>query len=109
MGRIAGALAGQPALPVTVTDGPDDICAYCPHLKDGRCAWDQAGEEAVREHDRALLAAFGLRDGDVTTIRDVDDRLASDTAALGVVAHYCGTCPWFSDCAFVRGCDLSGP
>lgn len=101
MGRIARTLAEDPSLPVTVIDGPDDICAACPHLREGRCTWEEAGEEAVREHDHALLQAFGLRDGDVTTIRDVR-AMASDPGASEVVAHYCGTCPWWSDCAFAR-------
>lgn len=100
MGRIARTLAEDPSLPVTVTDGPDDVCRACPHLRDGRCTWDQAGEAAVREHDAALLAAFRIADGDVTTIRDVARKVATDANVSGVVARYCGPCPWVSDCAF---------
>lgn len=103
MGRIARALAEDPGMPVTVTDGPDDICAACPHLRDGRCTWDEAGEESVREHDAALLAAFGIGDGDLTAIRDVAERVATDAGVWAVVARYCRPCPWVSDCAFARG------
>ncbi len=102
MGRIAQAVARDPALPITVRDGPDDICAACPHLQGGRCTWEEAGEESVREHDSALLGAFALRDGDVTSIHEVIARLDGDPAALAVVAKYCGQCPWREDCLFAQ-------
>lgn len=111
MGRIARTLAGAPTLPVTVSDGPDDICRACPHLKDERCTWEQAGEESVREHDAALLAAFGLGDGDIIAIRDVAERIATDAGVSAVVARYCRPCPWASDCAFAArlGLRVGGP
>ncbi len=108
MGRIARTLTEDPTLSVTIVDGPDDICAVCPHLRDGRCTWDEAGEASVREHDAALLEALGLEDGDVTAVRDVAERVATDTGVFAVVARYCRPCPWVSDCAFAARLGLPG-
>lgn len=115
MARIARALDRDPTLPVIVTEGPDDICAACPHLKDGRCTWQELGggggvgqqpvhpDVLVREHDAALLRAFRLADGDVVTIRAVRERVTSNPEIRRVVTHYCETCPWVLDCAFAQG------
>lgn len=102
MGRIADLLRQDPDTPVTVVDGPDEICGCCPHLLKGRCTWDEAGEASVREHDAALMRALHLADRDTVSIREVNDRLARDPDALRVVSHYCSTCPWNSDCLFAQ-------
>ncbi|MBL6974945.1 MAG: DUF1284 domain-containing protein [Deltaproteobacteria bacterium] len=99
--RIADAVAANPRLEVDVVDGPDDVCARCPYLEDGVCHWEEAGEEAVRAHDAALLAVLGLRDGQVTSIDEVRHRFRGEPAVAAEVRRQCSTCAWLKDCAFM--------
>lgn len=100
MAKVARAVEADPHLPIMVLEGPDDICMACPHLRGVRCTWGEVGEEAVREHDQALLRALGLADGVVVSIAEVMAVLRADARAREVVAKYCSACPWVGDCNF---------
>lgn len=100
LARIAAALSGDPDHPVLVVAGPDDVCGPCPHLVSGTCARDPGAEERVRAHDREFLRALGLRIGDRTTPRDIENRLEGNPEARDRILGACGTCSWTRVCAF---------
>jgi hypothetical protein len=100
MGRISDVVKNDHRLPITVTFGPDDICALCPHLKDEKCSWGEAGEEVVQEHDMALVHAFGLKKGKQITVAELFSTLESSPSVREVVLSKCSSCPWKDDCAF---------
>jgi hypothetical protein len=100
---IAEAVNADVAAPVTLVDGLDDVCAACPHATGGACTAPGGGEEAVAAHDAAVLAALGLRAGDVTSFAAVKARLAGDPAARDRVLAWCRDCRWIALCAFASG------
>jgi len=100
MGRISEMVKADFELPITVTFGPDDICAFCPHLKEGRCSWGEAGEEVVHEHDMALVEAFGLKEGAQVRVAELISSLRSHASVREVVLSKCSSCPWKKDCGF---------
>lgn len=100
---IADAVARDPHQVIEVVDGPDDVCARCPHLVDGLCQWEEAGEEAVRSHDGALLAVLGLEDGALTSIAGIRSRYENEEDVAAEVRRQCSTCPWLKDCTFMGG------
>ncbi|MBM4395102.1 MAG: DUF1284 domain-containing protein [Deltaproteobacteria bacterium] len=97
--RVVDALRSPPDDPVQVVDGPDDVCAACPHLADTVCARGPRANEAVRSHDGAVLAALGLRPGDATTWAAVGGTLEADGAARDAATAGCVSCPWARLCA----------
>jgi hypothetical protein len=103
MGRISKMVKADDRLPIKVCFGPDDICALCPHLKDGKCSWGEAGEEVVQEHDMALVRAFGLEEGKVVTTAKLLSVLKSSKSVREVVFSKCDSCPWKQDCGFFEG------
>ncbi|NOZ02297.1 MAG: DUF1284 domain-containing protein [Deltaproteobacteria bacterium] len=100
---IADRVWQEPYTPVEVVDGPDDVCAMCPHLKDGLCLWKEAGEDVVRAHDAALFSALGLADGQTTSIAEIRVKLQTDPAVDAAVRKQCAGCPWLDNCAFMNG------
>jgi hypothetical protein len=101
--EIADTVAADPSAAVTVVDGPDDVCAACPHAGDGVCAAPGGGEKAVAAHDAAVLAALGLRRGDVTSFAAARARLAADPSARERLLSWCRDCPWIAVCTFASG------
>jgi hypothetical protein len=87
-------LRDSPNLRVKVLDSPDDICAACPHLADGRCRRkDDESEPRVREKDRSILQRLSLAPGDVLPAGKLFD-LAAGTFSDGL-DEVCSTCRWF--------------
>jgi hypothetical protein len=96
--RVVEALHSHPDGPVEVVDGPDDVCAACPHLAGPACARRPRADEAVRSHDAAVLAALGLRPGDGTTWAAVGGTLEVDEAAREAATTGCVSCVWARLC-----------
>lgn len=62
MGEIKRRLDNQPGTPVRLIDGPDDICAACPHLANKVCELPGA-EAQSRDRDNAVLQLIGAELG----------------------------------------------
>ncbi len=76
-----------------VVVGCDDICAVCPHMREGKCAKDEGAEERARLRDEAVLSFFGLEPGERVVVRDLWRRVGrADFEAL------CQECEWFDLC-----------
>jgi uncharacterized protein len=95
---LARAAVADPGGPVTLVEGLDDVCAACPHAQHGVCVAPEGGEASVGEHDALVLAALGLRAGDVPSFADVRRRLAASTDARSAVQAPCRSCRWLSVC-----------
>ncbi len=102
LAAIASALSADPAHPVLVVEGVDDVCAPCPHRDGPRCARDPSADAAVRAHDAAFLHALSLVPGDVVTPASVRDRIERSPALREALRDACAVCPWTGVCTFFR-------
>lgn len=57
---IRDALLNRPETEVTVIEGVDELCAFCVHNVNGRCAHPKGDETQVRKWDAILLKALGV-------------------------------------------------
>ena len=89
-----------PETMIQVVDGPDDVCAKCPHLTGERCGSSADSDRKVREHDQAVLRALGVTAFDVTSIGDVRQRLKEHAQLRREVLRLCSTCRWKDICGF---------
>jgi hypothetical protein len=80
---------------VTVTDGPDQLCDYCPECKNNRCENPFGNEEEVKKWDAKVLKGLGIIYGEEITLRALI-ALIREKAPL----EFCKTrCPWKQICA----------
>ncbi|MEW6555226.1 MAG: DUF1284 domain-containing protein [Actinomycetota bacterium] len=83
---------------VIVTEGPDQLCEYCPDLKNGRCENPNGDEEKVRRWDARIREGLGLSYGEGVPVK-VLRALIEDRSPL----DFClSRCPWRDFCG-VRG------
>lgn len=79
---------------IIVTEGPDQLCTYCPEYKNNRCESPIGDEEKVRRWDSKILEGLGISFGDEMTVRELL-ALISEKAPL----DFCQTrCPWRTFC-----------
>lgn len=48
---------------IEIVEGPDEVCAKCPHLKDNKCANDEYSEDAIQTQDRNALKLLNYESG----------------------------------------------
>jgi len=48
---------------IEIVEGPDDVCAWCPHLKDDSCKSPEYSEEMIRHQDRQALELLEFKPG----------------------------------------------
>lgn len=93
---------------VRITEGPDDICACCPHKKGQSCTKDTAADaELIYRVDRHASQALGILPGATYQMRQLKKRLegAWEADALGVV---CAECEWYvAHCQEIFGASLN--
>ncbi len=82
---------------VEVIPGADDVCAWCPTLKNGVCANESGGEAAIRELDQKALAHLGLAVGSRARWGEVREKLL--TTAPEWLGAFCAGCEWERVCA----------
>lgn len=102
LAEVAAACRDEPASPVLVVRGPDEVCLPCPHLRDGRCARSPGADERVRAHDDAFLQALGIAPGELVSLPALRGRLESDSRARSLLLDACTTCPWTGVCTFFQ-------
>ena len=80
-----------------VVEGVDDVCAACPGLADGRCAWAPGSDEEVRRLDALALALLGRAP------LDVIDWSAMEPDVLEALPDWdigaCPSCEWRAVCS----------
>ena len=88
MGAILRRLDAAPETPVTVTDGPDAICAAFPADHPAHC-----GEPNVALRDRRVIAGMGLQPGATRSWVELRARLGRAFVPRDLDT-LCATCPW---------------
>jgi len=79
-----------------VVSGADDICAKCPHLKNGNCASREYSDEDIRAQDREALRLLGLEPGIVVEWENIAAMLPSILDEWGSL--FCGECGYRKVC-----------
>ncbi|MCW3490429.1 DUF1284 domain-containing protein [Dethiobacter alkaliphilus] len=92
MAAVAKSLSENPRQMVRITDGPDDICDFCPHLNNRQCV----NARNVKKRDRQVLAFLGLQAGESREYAFLQQRLH---ALKGAAFQKCCTdCGWLDLC-----------
>ncbi len=60
---------------IEIVDGPDDVCAKCPYLKDGICKNPDHTEETIQLLDRDALRLLELKSGMEISWEAISDKL----------------------------------
>lgn len=61
--------------PFRLVEGPDDVCAACPSLRDGACASESGGEEHIRSLDSLANELLGVTPGMLLDFAETRTRL----------------------------------
>lgn len=87
------------SLIITVTNGPDQICDYCPECRNDRCENPFGNEEEVRKWDAKVLKELDISYGQEITLKALNV-LIKEKAPL----EFCKTrCPWKQFCGVFSG------
>lgn len=79
---------------IEVTQGVDDLCAYCPNLGESGCISPFGDEDKVRRWDARIMEGLGLEYGSALTAGELR-RLIDSHAPLDFCKQ---RCPWKSIC-----------
>ncbi len=85
---------------IKITDGPDDICSACPHLKKSICCIDaEDSESKTRSMDNNVLKKLNL-DKDSNEIELSAIIKALENTEENEIRELCAACPWLQreDC-----------
>ena len=98
MNELTHRLTADPLEEVQLTQGPDDVCAACPHLVNDRCT----SQEKVTRMDRGVLAAcgfvYGQRDSWSAFARLARNKILQTKE----FERICGDCQWIDLCRNTR-------
>jgi hypothetical protein len=79
---------------IIVTEGPDQLCNYCPDYKNNRCENPIGNEEKVRRWDSKILRGLGISYGEKIAAKALL-ALIREKAPL----DFCqARCPWKTVC-----------
>lgn len=90
MARLKEMLQEAPDTPVQITNGTDDICAFCPHIDEGTCG--RPGQR-VSEVDQRTMEKLELDDGATGTWSEFVD-CVRDKMEPELLSHVCQSCNW---------------
>jgi hypothetical protein len=102
--NLKGIMKGIDAEVIRITDGPDDVCKSCPHLKGNRCLYDKEAEEEVREMDSKALQLLNIKAREISW-REIKDQIPLIFSEW--YKSYCLQCDWLRVCneneLFIKG------
>jgi hypothetical protein len=79
---------------VEIVEGPDEVCAVCPYLKDNKCA--KYTDENIMAQDKEALRLTGFEPGEIVDWRMISARLP------GIIeewkAQFCMECGYRKVC-----------
>ena len=78
--------------------GADEICRGCPNRTGHVCT----AEEKIKRYDAAVLAACGLKDGDVLPFEEFARKVEENIIAAGNRSAICGNCRWDYICSSTK-------
>lgn len=73
----------------------DEICAFCPNNKEGRCE----SADKVGRYDKEVLRLCGLQAGTLISWKHFTNLVEERILLSGKRAHICGDCQWNSLCS----------
>lgn len=80
--------------------GADDVCACCPHNRNGECIDIASGESSgkAEKYDRQVLACCGLSEGATIRFQDFAAAVQANILSAGRREDICGDCEWSGLC-----------
>ncbi len=79
---------------ITVTEGPDQVCRYCPECRNNRCESPFGSEEAVRKWDSKIVKGLGVSYG-----QEIEGNALLALIREKAPLEFCRTrCPWKTVC-----------
>jgi len=58
-----------------IVEGPDEVCARCPYLKEDRCSSSEFTDEMIIHQDEEALRLLGFRPGECTDWRTISEKI----------------------------------
>ncbi len=81
---------------IEIVEGPDDVCARCPYLKDDICKNPDYSDEMIRLQDREALRLLEFKPGMVISWKKISDKIP------GIIedwkSQFCGGCGYRKVC-----------
>jgi hypothetical protein len=81
---------------IEIVEGPDDVCAWCPYLKDDRCKSPEYSDEMIQHQDSQALKLLEFKPGMMVDRRMISDKLP------GIIeewkAQFCVECSYRKVC-----------
>ncbi|MGQ9860350.1 MAG: DUF1284 domain-containing protein [Thermodesulfobacteriota bacterium] len=81
---------------VSVVSGADEVCAFCPYLKDGLCSHAMAGEEEIRAMDEAAMELLGVTPQERISWEELGVRV--ERCIVEWRKRFCAGCLWKEAC-----------
>ena len=98
MDALIRRLTAHPDTAVTLVEGPDDLCAACPHRTGSRCS----SEEKVNRLDKGVLEACGLSAGETRSWSALARMARERVLEKDTFEKVCRCCEWFQLCRSTR-------
>ncbi|MBP0967859.1 MAG: DUF1284 domain-containing protein [Oscillospiraceae bacterium] len=98
MTAVTDLLRAHPETPVILTPDCDDLCAACPHSKDGVCA----SQEKVTALDSAVLAACALPAGHPAAWSALTEPVRRCILQTDLFRQICSSCEWYDLCRIIH-------
>ena len=78
----------------------DDVCACCPHNRNGKCTDSVSGESSgkAEEYDRLVLARCGLSEKTTIRFKDFAASVRENILSPRKREEICGDCKWSGLC-----------
>lgn len=92
MTALVSVLRTQPETAVTLVQGADDLCLYCPHFRRGCCD----AQEKVAALDAAVCAQCEL--GDMRSWQQLADTVRKQILQTDAFHQICACCQWYALC-----------
>ena len=92
VGNLRDILENTKSGDVEISQGADDICKGCPHLKQSMCRYSEDADEGIREMDKRALELLGEGEGSKVKWHEIRKRIPELFHSWYRV--YCTTCAW---------------
>ncbi|MGC9070050.1 MAG: DUF1284 domain-containing protein [Elusimicrobiales bacterium] len=78
----------------------DDICAFCPHLKNGMCCNEKGGEKEVFKMDSSFFKKTGIIPKQIYRYSDIKKRIYEVFKTRKKLFGICDGCSWKKICGW---------
>jgi len=90
---IKRAMAGEE---IAVQSGPDDVCEWCPYLRNEACAFNKGADDEIREMDKTALDLLQVKIGGRVKWSDMKEKIPDIFSRWSQT--YCTMCDWRNAC-----------